>query len=137
MAADVEADGVRERGAEGRRVQNVGEEVAEFTGAFADAAHRGGLLEDVVAVADVVDAGAGRGDDVVVRREDVHVVPVGGEGVAFAAGVGHRLAAAGLCEGDVHGYAEAFQERERGAGHLGPELVHEAGDEEGDVHGGA
>ncbi len=45
-----------------------------------------------------------------------------------------RLAAAGLAPGNDHLVAQLLQEADRGLSHLGEDVVHEAGHEEGDSH---
>jgi hypothetical protein len=52
---------------------------------------------------------------------------VGGNGIPFAARIGHRLAAASLPFREMYGAAEAFQKLKRGNTHLRVKLIDVAG----------
>jgi hypothetical protein len=67
--------------------------------------------------------------------EDVEHAEGEGSGVVVAAGVVHRLAAAGLGGGEVDVVAEGFEDEDDGLTGAGVELVGETGDEEGDGGG--
>ena len=82
----------------------------------------------------VVHAAARRADDVLVAGEILNEQTLRRRRLGLAAGVRHRLAAAGLVERIVDLAAEPFQQFERGHAHLGEEGVDVAGDEEGDAH---
>jgi hypothetical protein len=90
-------------------------------------------VEEVeVVLTDHGGAGGRGGDDVGGGLEDVEHAEGEGSGVVVAAGVVHRLAAAGLGGGEVDVVAEGFEDEDDGLTGAGVELVGETGDEEGD-----
>ncbi len=117
-------------------MKDVVQKFRQLEGADAHGAHNLGLLDRREVLAHLVHAAAGRGDDVVVAGEIAHEELLGGARLRAAAGVGHRLAAAGLVERVFDLAAKAFQKLQSGDANLWLEGVDVAGDEKSDAHDG-
>lgn len=117
-------------------LEDIDEVFGEFESFGADpfvVGSEGGVMEVfVVMLPDHGGAASGGGDDVIVFPEDADEAFGEGFGGVGAAGVGHRLPAAGLCLGVIDLNAKAFEKLDRGQSDVRIELVDETGDEETD-----
>ena len=130
----MQPDAIREATLDFFDLQHGGQELAEFEGAVRDVLVRGVLVDEVVVVlADHRRATAGRADDVLVVPKGVEEQLRDRAGIVHAAGVRHRLAAAGLARGEVDRAAEPLQQFECGDPNLRIKLVDVTGDEQPDV----
>ena len=119
----------------------VGEEGDEFVAAFGQFARPvvpGGVgcQQRRVVFAQHAGAGAGRCDDVIKGLERRNHLPGDGAGIGPVAAVVGGLAAAGLCLGHGDRAAGLFQQFDRGKADAGTKQIHEAGDEQSNLHRG-
>jgi hypothetical protein len=138
VAAVVVGDAVRKAGADVLDAEPADEELAELVGPRRQIVGR--LLlrrageELRIEDAEHRHARPARPDDRLGTGEDVDRVAGDLPGLVPEAGVEARLAAAGLGGAKLTGVPEPFEHRGHGEADPGHELVHEAGDEQADLH---
>src|SRR5438046_3651628 len=134
-AAVVQSDPMREvRPRKRGDLQDIVQELDDLESTRPYLFHRGGLLDRIEIVAHVVNAAAGRCDDIIESGEITHKQGLGVGALGVEAAIGHRLTATGLVTRVNDLVAKSLQELQGCDTNLREKGIDVAGDEEPDAH---